>query len=341
MNDFKKTFISSTGEVRESEVQVDMAVAAQSVNFGMNTVMTHKAFGKHAEESLSAVRDEAVRIEELLSRFIPGSEISRVNRAAGIKCEKLSGDTYEVLSRAIEFSGYCQGLFDVTIGPLVTLWSNSKYTFKPPEDSRIRQVLPLVGYTDLLLDPCKKTAGLQRIGQSIDLGGIGKGFAGDKFLEVFRKYGISSAFTNIGGNVVTLGTKPDGSPWRVGVRHPRQENSLIGLISVADKAVVTSGDYQRYFIDSNGKRHHHILDPSTGYPAESGLVSVTIVADSSTTADALSTILFVAGVEGIELLKSFPGTEAILIDMNLLVYVTRGLKDYFQAGEGVNIEILN
>ncbi|KUO74414.1 MAG: thiamine biosynthesis protein ApbE [Clostridia bacterium BRH_c25] len=308
----------------------------------MSTVMTHRAFGKHAEESLRAVRDEAVRLEELLSRFIPVSEISRINRSAGIKYERVSGDTYEVLSRAIELSRYSQGLFDVTVGPLVTLWDNGKDTFKPPEDSSIRQVLPLVDYTDLLLDPYEKAAGLQRIGQSIDLGGIGKGFAGDKLLEVFKKYGISSAYTNIGGNVVALGTKPDGSQWRVGIRHPRQENSLIGLVAVADKAVVTSGDYQRYFIGSNGKRHHHILDPSTGYPAESGLVSVTIVADNSTAADALSTVMFIAGMEkGLELLKSFSGTEAILIDMNLLVYVTRGLKDCFQAGDGINIEILN
>jgi len=321
---------------------VDSTVVAQSINYGMSTVMTHRAFGKHAEESLRAVRDEAVRLEELLSRFIPVSEISRINRSAGIKYERVSGDTYEVLSRAIELSRYSQGLFDVTVGPLVTLWDNGKDTFKPPEDSSIRQVLPLVDYTDLLLDPYEKAAGLQRIGQSIDLGGIGKGFAGDKLLEVFKKYGISSAYTNIGGNVVALGTKPDGSQWRVGIRHPRQENSLIGLVAVADKAVVTSGDYQRYFIGSNGKRHHHILDPSTGYPAESGLVSVTIVADNSTAADALSTVMFIAGMEkGLELLKSFSGTEAILIDMNLLVYVTRGLKDCFQAGDGINIEILN
>ncbi|WP_219620964.1 FAD:protein FMN transferase [Bacillus sp. V3-13] len=320
---------------------MDKAVVAHSMNVGMSTVMTHRAFGKHAEESLRAVRDEAVRLEELLSRFIPGSEISRINRSAGMKYERLSGETYEVLSRAIEFSRYCQGLFDVTIGPLVTLWNNGKDTFKPPEESRIRNILPLVDYSDLLLDPCEKAAGLQRLGQSIDLGGIGKGFAGDKFLEVFKKYGVSSAFTNIGGNVVALGTKPDGSPWRVGIQHPRQENSLMGLVSVADKAVVTSGDYQRYYIGSNGKRHHHILDPSTGYPAESGLVSVTIVADSSMAADALSTILFVAGMEkGLELLRRFSGAEAILVDIDLQVHVTAGLKECFQAGEGISVNIL-
>jgi FAD:protein FMN transferase len=321
---------------------MNSTAVAQSMNHGMSTVITHRAFGKLAEESLRVVRDEAVRLEELLSRFIPGSEISRINRSAGIKCERLSGDTYEVLSRAIEFSKYCQGLFDVTIGPLVTLWNNSMDTCKPPENSRIRQVLPLVDYTDLILNPCKKTAGLQKPGQSLDLGGIGKGFAGDKFLATFRKYDILSAFTNIGGNVVALGVKPDGSPWRVGIQHPRQENSLIGLVSVTDKAVVTSGDYQRYFIGSNGKRYHHILDPSTGYPAESGLVSVTIVADSSTAADALSTILFVAGMEkGLELLRGFSGAEAILVDIDLQVYVTSGLKECFQASEGLNVNILN
>lgn len=320
---------------------MNKVIAAQLQNFGMSTAMTHGAFGKHAEEALGAVRDEAVRLEELLSRFIHGSEISRINRSAGMKCERVSGDTYEVLARAVEFSR-SQHLFDVTIGPLVALWNSRKAAYKAPEASRIKQALSLVNYTGLLLDPYEKTAGLQKIGQLIDLGGIGKGFAGDKFLEVFRKYGISSAYTNIGGNVAALGTKPDGSPWRVGIQHPRQENSLIGFVSVADKAVVTSGDYQRYFIDGSGKRYHHILDPSTGYPAESGLVSVTIVADSSTDADALSTMLFVAGMEkGLSLLERFNGTEAIFVDMDLQVHITAGLKECFQAAEGIDVNILN
>lgn len=317
-------------------------IAAQARNFGMSTVMTHKAFGRHAEEALGAVQDEALRLEGLLSRFVPDSEISRINRSAGLKCEKLSNDTYEVLSHAVEFSSYCQGAFDVTIGPLVALWGNSRDTLKPPEGLKIRQVLPFVNYTGLFLDPCERTAGLKWIGQSIDLGGIGKGFAGDKFLEVFKKYGISSAYTNIGGNVVALGSKPDGSPWRVGIQHPRQESSLIGLVSVTDKAVVTSGDYQRCFIGRDGKRYHHILDPYTGYPAESGLASATIVAGSSTAADALSTILFVAGMKkGLELLGVFPGAEAILVDTNLRVHVTAGLKECFQAAEDISVEILN
>ena len=323
-------------------MQMETAEMAESMNFGMSTVMTHRAFGRHAEEALRAVREEAVRLEELLSRFIPASEVGRINRYAGLKCQQLSSDTFEVLSRAVEYSRSCQGLFDVTIGPLVNFWSNGKDICRPPEDSRIKQVLPLVDYTGLILDPCRKTAGLLRRGQSLDLGGIGKGYAADKFLEVFKKYGISSAFTNIGGNVAALGTKPDGSRWRVGIRHPRREKDLIGLVSVVDKAVVTSGDFQRCFIDRKGIRRHHILDPTTGYPAESGLASVTVVADTSMAADAVSTILFVAGREkGLQLLRRFSGAEAVLVDLNLQVHVTAGLKDCFQAAEGIKVNYLN
>ncbi|MCL6460155.1 MAG: FAD:protein FMN transferase [Gorillibacterium sp.] len=316
-------------------------VATQSMNYGMGTEMTHRVFGKHAEEALKAVESEAERLEKMLSRFTPESEISRINQSAGIKCVKLGPDTYEVLSRAAEFSSYCQGTFDVTIGPLVNLWDYKNST-EIPNEARIKQVLPLVNYADLIVDPREKTAGLQKMGQSLDLGGIGKGFASDKFLEVFREFGISSAFTNIGGNVAALGTKPDGSPWSVGIRHPRQDNRLMGAVSVADKAVVTSGDYQRYFVDREGKRRHHILNPSTGYPSESGVISVTIVADNATTADALSTIVFVAGMKkGLELLKNFPGTEVILIDTDLLVYVSQGLKDSFQTDVGIRVNILD
>lgn len=313
----------------------------QSVNYTMGTVMMNRASGKYAEEALRAVDIEAVRLEKLLSRFMCRSDISMINKSAGIKCERLSDDTYTVLTRAIEFSICCQGFFDVTIGPLVDLWSNGKNASRPPDEAGIMKILPLVNYNDLILEP-SGISGLKRAGQSIDLGGIGKGFAGDKFLEVFKKYDILSAFSNIGGNVAALGARPDGYPWCVGIQHPRQENSLIGFVSVVGKAVVTSGDYQRYFIDSNGKRHHHILDPSTGYPVKSGLISVTIVADRSMDADALSTVLFIAGKEkGLKLLKRFSGAEAILVDINLQVHITAGLKECFQASEGISVHILN
>lgn len=302
---------------------------ANSALNGMGTLLVNKAFGRHAEEALKAVADEVERLEGLLSRFIPGSEVGSINKWAGLKQVQLSPETYDVLVRATEFSQASQGLFDITIAPLVDLW-DYKNARQAPSNQRIQQILPLVNYADLTLDPGNRTAVMHKVGQSIDLGGIGKGYAGDRTVKIFRDYGVASAFTNIGGNVCALGTKPDGSPWTVGIRHPRQEDCLVGAISVVDKAVVTSGDYQRYFLDDMGVRRHHILDPTTGYPSESGLVSVTVLADSATVADALSTALFVAGMEkGLMLLKKYPEAEAVLIDSALSVHITRGLKNSF------------
>jgi FAD:protein FMN transferase len=317
-------------------------ISAQFTNFGMGTDISHKAFGKNAEQSLKAVEKEAIRIEGNLSKYLTGSEIDRINQSAGICCEPVSLETYMVLSEAVEFSKLCHGLFDVTIGPLVELWNSSKVTQRAPQGSEIREILPLVNYEDLNFDPDRRTVGLNKAGQSIDLGGIGKGFAGDRFLSIYQDFGITSAFSNIGGNVVTLGTKPDGSPWHVGILNPRQGESLIGSVSVTGKSVVTSGDYQRYFTDDQGKRHHHILNPVTGFPSESGLISVSIITERSITADALSTIIFVAGMDkGLEILKSFPGTEAILIDSDLQVFITSGLQGSFQTDKNINITIVN
>jgi thiamine biosynthesis lipoprotein len=214
------------------------------------------------------------------------------------------------------------------------LW-DYKQASEPPAKNKIEGVLHLVNYKDLELDAAQRTAGLKSSGQSVDLGGIGKGFASDRFMEIFRQHGIVSAFSNIGGNVSTLGSRPDGSPWRVGIRHPRREG-LLGAVAVTGKAVVTSGDYERYFIDRKGRRFHHILNPLTGYPAESGLISVTVVADSALTADALSTAVFVAGLErGLAFFSIYPQAEAILVDTRLRVYITRGLRHCFQTAAGI------
>jgi len=240
-------------------------LVAQATHCAMGTVMTHKAFGLLAEDSLAAVCREVARLEGLLSRFLTESDIGRVNGSAGIRSEKVSRETYEVLSRAVEFSQCFPGCFDVTIQPLVALWHTGAESLAQPDEWRIKQVLPLVNYRDLILDPGEITTGLRNAGQSVDLGGFGKGFAGDRILEVLKKFGISSAYSNLGGNVVTLGAKPDGTPWRIGIQHPRQENSLIGTVSVVNQTVVTSGDDQRAFTDSQGEKHNPILDPTTGY----------------------------------------------------------------------------
>ena len=320
---------------------MESGLLAQTTHFAMGTVMTHKAFGTHAEEALSAVRREISRMEERLSCFLPDSEIGRVNGSAGIKSAKVSRQTHDVLAQAVDFSRSFPGCFDVTIGPLVSLWKIGQGSSAQPDEASIQRALPLVNYRDLILNPRKRTAGLRNAGQSIDLGGIGKGVAGDRIVEVFKRFGISSAYSNLGGNVVTVGAKPDGSPWQIGIQHPREQNLLIGSVSVLGETVVTSGDYQRCFLDSRGKRHHHILDPTTGYPAESGLISVSIVTDRAVAADPLSTIVFVAGMEkGLSYLRRFPQTEAILVDSDLHVYVTPGLRSRFQAARDIAMMIL-
>lgn len=315
---------------------MDNTAAIEAVHTGMGTEMVHKAFGRYSAEALEAVKNEARRLECLLSRFLPESDISRINRSAGVKREKVSPETYEILSCAMECSVISRGLFDITVGPLADLWSY-KQASEPPADDKIEQVLPLVNYNDFELDAVEKTAKLKNPGQSVDLGGIGKGFAGDRFIGIFQEFGVTSAFSNIGGNVSTLGNKPDGSPWHVGIRHPRM-NGLIGAVAVTGKAVVTSGDYERYFFDRGGRRFHHILNPVTGYPADSGLISVTVVADSAMIADALSTAVFVAGPEkGLALMERYQGTELVMVDAELRVFVTRGLRKYFQAPAGIDV----
>lgn len=321
---------------------MEESAAATVTRHAMGTVMSHKAFGRLAEDSLTAVCSEVARLEGLLSRFLAESEISRINRSAGMGRAPISRETHDVLSAAAELSARVQGCFDVTIGPLVTLWQAGKQAASPPDAASLRQALPLVNHRELILDARHMTAGLVKRGQSIDLGGIGKGFAADRIAEVFRKFGIRSAYSNLGGNVVAVGTKPDGSAWRIGIQHPREEERLIGSVAVVDQTVVTSGDYQRYYTDGQGERQHHILDPRTGTPAQAGLISVSIVASRSVVADSLSTAVFVAGMDkGLEFVRSLPHTEAILVDSELNVYVTQGLRYRFQADRGVGVTILD
>lgn len=314
---------------------------SELTNIGMSTVMTHQAYGRNSDKALKAVRKESKRLEELLSRYKQGSEISNINRLAGQGCVKVGKDTYQVLISALKYSEFSQGLFDITIGPLVSLWNIGRDAMVPPELTEIEPILPLIDYTGLVLDQSNHTARLARKGQTIDLGGIGKGFAADKFIEIMKRYEIASAYTNIGGNVATIGAKPDGTPWRIGIQHPRLEKGLVGVLSVTNKSVVTSGDYQRYFIDRLGKRYHHILDPRTGYPAESEVISVTVVTDQSMEADALSTLLLIAGIsKGRTILNFFKDAQVIFIDRSMRVFLTEGLKNSFQPMDDIDVTIL-
>ena len=318
---------------------MDQGQWAQAVHQGMGTSFLHKAYGCRARRALPAVQREMKRLEGLLNRFDPGSEISRINRFAGVKPAKVGSETFELLRKALEISRLSGGAFDITVGPLARLW-DCQHAAYAPEGAAVLRALGLTGFSSLALDAAKMTAGLKLPGQLIDLGGVGKGYAGDRAMDIFRKYGVASAFTNIGGNVSILGSKPGGAMWQVGIRHPRQADALVGAVGVANQSVVTSGDYERYFVDREGKRRHHLLNPATGCPAESGLISVTVVHKSAMLADALSTALFVLGREkGLALLGRFPSAGAVLVEADLAVHVTKGLRDCFEPARGIRADV--
>ena len=303
----------------------------------MNTVVTYTAYGRSAKRAAAAAWKETRRLEARLSCFLPGSDIAKLNQAAGQGSVRLSRDAFGALAIGTECSRNTDGCFDMTVGPLVRLWRDGK----PPSPEEIGSVRELVDYSVLNMRKRGRTAQLPKAGQSVDLGGIGKGYAADRMLQIFRRHGVCSAFADLGGNVAALGAKPDGAPWTVGIRHPLRGNELIGTLKVVNQSVVTSGDDQRAVACTDGTRISHIVDPRTGMPVQSGLLSVTVVSDSSAVADALATALFTAGMaEGVRILARYPGTQAVFIDQDVSVYLTAGLAHRFQAAQGILTTVL-
>ena len=244
---------------------------------------------------------------------------------------KLNPETYEVLALGQEFARTTNGYFDITVGPLVRLWSNGL-----TDEASLSTAKSLTGYTSLTLAQRGRMASLRHKGQSVDLGGIGKGYAADRMLAIFRRHRVRSAFVDLGGNIATLGKKPNGALWNIAIRDPSQTGSIVGTLSVANASVVTSGDDQRAVRGKDGACYSHIIDPRTGMPAQGGLLSVTVISASSALADALATASFTAGMkEGLRLLKRFAGTQAVFIDQEHSVFLTRDLSGSFRAVEGI------
>lgn len=312
-------------------VQQEEVKKFESTDIAMGTVISQRVFGDNGQAAIDAALEKIKSLEALLTFNAPGGDVNKLNDYAGKQSVELQPETLLVLKESQEVAELSGGAFDVTVGPIVKSWGIGTDNARIPSETELKELLPLVNYKNLLIEG--NTAYLKQAGQMVDLGGIAKGYAGDAALEVYKKQGITSAFINLGGNVVTLGTKPDGSSWTVGVRNPRpagEEDQIVGMITVADKAVVTAGDDQRYF-EVDGVRYHHILNPHTGYPAQSDLMSVTLVTDSSLLADALDTAVYILGLEkGREMLENYGGVEAVFITRDKKIYVTDGLKDSFE-----------
>lgn len=297
--------------------------------FAMDTAISLVAYGEHAQLALEDAEQLIYAHERRFSAALPDSEISRVNARGG--AEQLSPELRDMLLLALDISARSNGAFDISVYPLMQLWGFGHAPALPAPE-RIADTLPLVDYRGIALEDGRLAL---NPGQMLDLGGIAKGHTGQAAAERLAELGIESALINLGGNVQLLGARPDGSDWRVAIRDPLQPQSeqYVGIISARDTAVVTSGSDQRYF-EQGGRRYHHLLDPKTGYPAESGLLSVTVVAADGMLADALSTALFVLGREAaLDYWRAYGGFEFALVGEDLEVWVSAGLEQAFAISE--------
>lgn len=295
--------------------------------FAMDTVMFFTAYGKNSEQAVDAAVKEVQRLDELLSTGNPDSEVSAINsKGSGT----LSDDTKTILTEATEIYRETDGLFDVTIYPLMQLWGFPTQEYHVPTESELQKALAKVDASQIVIEGDQVTLGT---GQQMDLGGIAKGYTSARIMEIYREYGITSGMVSLGGNVQTLGTRPDGKDWNIGIQNPDgQQGSLLAALPVENKAVITSGGYERYF-EEDGNTYIHILNPKTGYPADSGLVSVSIISENGMLADALSTSLYLMGEEkAAEYWRTHADAfDMILEDKDGTLYVTEGLSQEIQT----------
>lgn len=296
----------------------------------MGTIISQRVYGENAETAALKVNEEMKRLESLMSFFSESSEVSMLNRAAGMCEVELGCEVIYVLNRAKYYSELCEGAFDITIGPVAKVWGIFTDAEKVPSQTEIHKALKCVGYQNIIINNGKGTAKLEKYGQSADLGAIAKGYAADRAMDIYKYYEVESAFVNLGGNVMVLGNKPDGTEWKIGIQNPLLERGLcLGAVKAANKTIVTSGDYVRFF-ERDNVRYHHILDPRTGYPSNSELISATVVSERSIGADAMSTAIFILGLEkGMKLINSLEGMEAVFVTKDKDIYVTEGLKKEF------------
>lgn len=297
--------------------------------FAMDTVITVTVYGPRAKVNAETALAEFRRVDELLSAFRPESDIGRVNAAAGRAAVRVSRETIEVVALALKYAALSGGRFDPTVGPLVRLWQIGEGRKEPPAAGEVRAARRLVGYERVMVDEPGRRLYLPERGMALDLGAVAKGYAAGRAAELLKRRGVKSALIDAGGNIVAVGARPDGRPWRIGLRHPRRAGEVSGVLEVTDRAVVTSGDYERYFL-FEGRRYHHLLDPETGYPADE-LQSATVVAGSSALADILSTAVFVLGPkEGPEFARR-QGASTVVVDRTGQVLVAPELQNVWSA----------
>ncbi|MDO5398048.1 MAG: FAD:protein FMN transferase [bacterium] len=313
----------TSADVRDNTNRDNTNEVSKTV-YAMDTVMTLKAYGENAETALKDAEEEIKQLDSSLRRGNPESEIYKINANGS---EEVSEETAVLISDALEICKSTEGAFDISIAPVMDLWGFYTKEFNVPAKEELSHELSRVNYENISVDGNVVSVSS---GTQLDLGGIAKGYLSGRIMDIFKNDGVESGIISLGGNVQTLGTKTDGSEWKVAIQNP-DDDTYIGGVSVTDKAVITSGGYQRFF-EKDGKIYHHIIDPKTGCPADSGIKSVSIVSDNGTLADGLSTALFVMGLEkGTEYWRSHSGFDVIFMTDDNRIYITEGLKDVFES----------
>lgn len=300
---------------------------------------TELLMGTTVSVSLYDHQDEAIlddafslvkELENELSLNKESTLLTELNASSGIAPFKVNDTLFDIIQKGVYYSELTNGSFDLSVGPIVKLWSIGLPEARVPSQAEIDAALPLIGYESIILDEDASTVYLEKPHMQLDLGGIAKGYTADAIADLLTSKGVEHAIIDLGGNIYTLGTKVDGSSWKVGIQDPfESRNNTVGYISVANQSIVTSGIYERY-LEADGKKYHHILNPSTGYPFDNDLAGITIISDKSIDGDALSTSVFSKGLqEGMEFVQTLPGIDAIFITKDSKVYITEGLKDNF------------
>ena len=325
----------SAGETETSKTVDPSQIPSASADiFAMDTYMTVTCYGERAEEAVAAAQEEIERLDDLLSIGKVDSEISRINRdGSGV----MSEDTNTMVTEALRLYDTTGGAFDITVYPLMDLWGFTTGNFAVPDAQELSALLAQCGSDKLTVNG--DTIMLAE-GQGIDLGGIAKGYTSGRLMEIFEEYDLVGAVVSLGGNVQCYRTKTDGSLWRCGIQDPQDPENGSAYLGVVSVAVITSGAYERYFVDeATGTMYHHILDPKTGYPAESGMLSVTVVSADGMLADGLSTSCYVMGLEqSVEYWRNYGADfDLILMDENGEVYVTEPLSGQFTSDYKVHV----
>ena len=296
----------------------------------MDTYLNLTAYGENAEAALEQAQNRIQELESLWSVTDEHSEIYAANHSGGAAAA-VSRDTANLVRYALDMARQTDGALEPTLYPVLTAWGFTTDRFQIPAREELDRLLERVDYTKVSLQGTTLTV---PDGMQLDLGAVGKGYAADEAAAVLRENGVESALLDFGGNILTIGTKPDGSPWRVGVRDPDSEGNW-GVLEIADQSVVVSGGYEKYFVGEDGERYWHILDPATGAPARSGLVQTAVVSDESKRCDALSTALFVMGLDSaLQYWREHQDFEMILLTEDRTIYMTEGLSDAFSLGTG-------